>query len=628
MSICSLLFPTNRWVVATAVLIASAVGVRAQDAPPAAPAASANASATLPDYVVSAPMVANQDPVGVLAAPVSVLRFEPRIDLLARNTAETQADVTIRGGTFENSGFKLGAVSLYDPQTGHYFAEIPVAPAMLSAPDVLTGAQNAVSGFNSSVGTVAYGWRPIEQRGQATVSGGPDGYNGQSFYEGWVLPGSPGGVQVASDVEWARSQSDGAIPYGDHDFQRVAGRVQLRSTAGQTDFFAGYQRKFFGWPDLYTPFGVNETEDLQTVLLAANHRWQNTSGDWFEAGAYYRRNRDDYEFDRFVPGEFNPYQHTTWVRGGALHGFEQLADLGVNYSADFMHDNLQSTSLVFGPYTSRSMFKLAVEPEKSFAVSEGVVTLRGGLTYDDSDRDKSALSPVFLAQWQRTPDEKFYLEYSEATQLPTYTALKSSPTGGLFRGNPDLGRETSRNLEAGTGVKTAGWNLDAAVFYRRDDDLVDWTYQQNVFARSANAVNIGTTGVELLAARRTHAYELVFGYSWLHKNADYGTATVDASFYALNFPEHRFTAALTWRLGAGWEVRSDNQYRIMRPDALRSAGGNEALLSSLSLHYLPPASRGWEFSVGADNLWNSSFQEVPSVPASPRQVAASVAVRW
>ena len=147
-------------------------------------------------------------------------------------------------------------------------------------------------------------------------------------------------------------------------------------------------------------------------------------------------------------------------------------------------------------------------------------------------------------------------------------------------------------------------------------------------ARTANAVNIGTAGFEIIASRRTKKYDLVFGYTFLHKNADYGSATVDASFYALNFPKQRLTAALTWRLGAGFEIRSDNEFRVEEPNALRTVGGNEAVLSSLGVYYLPPHLRGWEFSVQADNLWDSDFQEVPSVPAARRQFSASVTRRW
>ena len=81
----------------------------------------------LPAVTVYSPRVANQSPTATFAMPVSALRFEPRVDLQSRNFVENQSDVTIRGGIFENTGFTIGAVSLFDPQTGHYFAEIPVA---------------------------------------------------------------------------------------------------------------------------------------------------------------------------------------------------------------------------------------------------------------------------------------------------------------------------------------------------------------------------------------------------------------------------------------------------------------------------------------------------------------------
>src|SRR5262245_38234113 len=100
---------------------------------------------SLPDFAVLSGQVGNREPAGTMSMPVSGLRFEPRVDVQARNLAEAQADVAIRGGIFENSGFKLGALSLFDPQTGHYFAEIPVAPAMLESPVVLTGGRNALA---------------------------------------------------------------------------------------------------------------------------------------------------------------------------------------------------------------------------------------------------------------------------------------------------------------------------------------------------------------------------------------------------------------------------------------------------------------------------------------------------
>src|SRR6188508_2711709 len=91
----------------------------------------------LPALSINTDRVANEMPATTFAMPVTALLFEPKVDVQARNFAEAQADVSIRGGIFENTGFKLGALALFDPQTGHYFSEIPVAPAMLASPQVL-----------------------------------------------------------------------------------------------------------------------------------------------------------------------------------------------------------------------------------------------------------------------------------------------------------------------------------------------------------------------------------------------------------------------------------------------------------------------------------------------------------
>ena len=594
-------------------------------------AAMADATAdvvVIPDYSVVSANVANPEPVGNAATPVSALRFEPRVDVQARNLAENQADISIRGGTFENSGFRLGALLLSDPQTGHYLAEIPVSPFMLGVPQVLTGLDNAMGGFGANAGTVAYSWRPIDDGGELSLAGGNYHFGRASLYMAEAASPQKGGPVIASDVEWSRSRSDGSVPYGDQAYERVGARFQVRTANTQTDFIAGYQHKFFGWPDLYTPFGVNETENLQTVLLAANTRWQQAGRGYLEVGVFYRRNKDDYEYNRFVPGQFNPYQHTTWARGGSLQGRRESGDWAVNYSVEDMHDNLSSTALVFGPYASRDQLKAVFAPERILHQSTGQWKLQAGGAYDDSNRGGEAFSPLSRVEWQSDSGWRAHLEYSGASQLPTYTALKSSPASGLFRGNQSLGRERSRNLEFGAAAVTAGWSFETAIFHRQDDALVDWTYRRGVTARTANPVDIGTLGLELVARHHTAHTDWVVGYTRLRKDANYGSSLVDASFYAMNFPQDRLTSALTWRLGHGWELRSDNQYRREQPNLLRTTGGNSALLSSIGLHFAPDGKKGWDYSLRVDNLWDSSFQEVPAVPAPRRQVAAEISRHW
>lgn len=590
------------------------------------------AEVELPSISVYSPRVANQVPVATFAMPVSALRFEPRVDVQSRNFAEGQADVSIRGGIFENTGFSIGAVSLFDPQTGHYLAEIPIAPAMLGAPRVTTGAELALDSTNATTGAVTYAWRRIRNTGAASLGGGEFGLTQAEFYQGHTSDRPLFGGTLGADVAWAHSDADGSMRYGDHVFDRVNARVQLATRDTQTDFFAGYQAKFFGWPNLYTPFNSNETENLQTLLFAVNHRRDFGGADFLEMGAYYRRNKDDYAFDRFAPvGPVHPFQHTTWVRGAAVSTRRTVGEIAWNARAEIIADALESTSLTFGSYRHRVLTKLGLVPEKSWALSDGAeIAVKAGATYDDSDRDDAAVSPVFeLARvTSASAVQRMYVSYSEATQVPTYTALKSSPTAGLFRGNPNLGRETSRNLEAGVQGAVEGWTGQAAVFYRQDDDLVDWTFARGVTARSANAVDIATTGVEFVLRRSWQACDLVFGYTWLGKDADYRGAAVDASFYALNYARHRFTAAITARLTSEIEVRMDNELRAQAPNLLRTVGGDDAFISSLGVTYRPARWRRWSFSVQADNLWNSGFQEVPAVPASRRQISGMAGYAW
>jgi len=588
----------------------------------------------LPRVAVVSPRVALQDPAGSFPMPVTALRYEPAVDLESRNLAEGQADVTIRGGIFENTGFRIGGVSLYDPQTGHYFAEIPVAPAMLSAPAIRTGTDNAWLGFNASAGTVDYAWRRVRPGGEWTAAAGQyDSYRA-SVYEGVVGDATIAGRTLAADAEVSRAASDGSRPFGDYRFGRVNGRLQLAGNNSQTDLFYGYQGKFFGWPNLYTPFGSDETENLETVLVALNHRQQWGADDWLETGIFWRRNKDDYAFDRFAPvGPVHPFQHTTWAEGAAVSGQVSFDAFVLGYSAEVLADDLKSTSLVFGRFHSRDYLKLGVVPEKSWKLAERRrLSIRAGATLDDTNRDGAAVSPLAsIALAGARPGggtENFHLSYAKSTQVPTYTALNSSATAGLFRGNPSLGRSVSHNLELGYDRTHGAWQAHVAVFYRRDDRLVDWTFRQGVIARTANPVDIDTGGAEAVWKWSLPRWELVLGYTVLHKRADYGAAVVDGSFYALNFPKQRLTAAVTARLGGGFELRMDNEARVQEPNPLRTAGGNQAVISSLGVFFRPRSTPNLEVALQVDNLWDTNFQELPAVPAPRRMTSLGTTYHW
>jgi vitamin B12 transporter len=616
------------------------------------PAQSAGPDTTveLPPVTVYSPRVANQESTASYATPVSALRYEPLADVQGRNFAEAQADILIRGGTFESTGFSIGALPIYDPQTGHYLAELPVAPAMLGAPGVRTGADNAINGWAGTAGGVSYGWQPVRSGGFISTAAGDNDLFRTEVYAGYTSDKNIAGRTLAADASVAYSEGDGSRTFGDHRFNRYNARLQLADETSQTDLFIGRQDKAFGWVNMYAARNFTtpereEREDLETHLLVLNHKVNfGADGDYLQFGGYLRRNKDHYSIPVF--GAFGHNYHVTDVSGAALDGRVTVAEgTALLYRAGVVADEIGSTSLVVGPtngrYDDRTQYYSGVFAEHVLNPGERrewVAT--AGANYDDSNRDSGEVSPVvkFEARSRISSVRSVYASYAESSQLPTYTTLNNNNAGGLFTGDRDLGRSTSGNFEIGAEIAAKGWDFKTAVFFRRDRDLVDWTFDATTVntpsppppaapptSRTAQAVDIDTLGAELVARRDFGVVALVFGYTFLDKNDD--LAATRGSFYALDYAEHRLTAAIVARLGGGFELRMDNEYRIQEENALRRRN-DDPFISALGLYYAVTAVKGLTLSAQVDNLWNTYYEEVPLVPGARREWSVGARYAW
>ena len=595
-----------------------------------------NSIYTLPTLTVRGQETANIRSAATFKSLVSNLDFDPRMDFQSRNMAEAQGDINIRGGTFEGTGIKVGAASLIDPQTGHYSTELPIAPEMLRKARVYTGAENALRGFNSTAGTIAYQWSPIVNVGSITIGGGNNHLNFQRIhtafkrdlnkYKKW---------KWGAELEYSRSESDGTIKFGDHHFNRSSARFQLIGPTSQTDFFAGYQDKFFGWPELYAaPFGSNETEDLNTQLFLINHKHTYAAEkSYWESALYHRINSDHYIYDRFAPDPDKPYLHKSKITSIAMSGFHAINEAtGVYYASQIMADTIDSNSLTFGNFNSRTNYKLSVLPEYQFNLNEiDNLSLRAGASYDGGNRKRDELSIISDLTWEKVDSngnsQSIYLSYSEASKATGYTALNSNPNGYLFAGNKALSREKSNNLELGGQINRHEWRFEGAIFHRWDKDLVDWTYGSNENNRVANAVDINTFGIELIASKCWHTLETIASYTFLDKDEDYGDEEIIGSFYALNFANHRITLGAIWIPNDIVKVRLDNEWRSQADNPARTSS-SKALYTNISLSIFPPEHDNLELFVTLDNAWDEDYQEVPGTPGRGDQASCGATYRW
>ena len=606
------------------------------ESPKAAYKSENNSIYTLPTLTVKGQETANIRPAATFESIVSNLDFDPRIDFQSRNMAEAQGDISIRGGTFEGTGIKVGAATLIDPQTGHYTTELPIAPEMLSEGRVYTGAENALGGFNSTAGTIAHQWSRIVDVGSTTIGGGNNSLNFQRIHHAFKrdFTKSPEWTWGA-EFEYSRSESNGTIKYGDHAFNRSSGRFQLIGPNSQTDFFAGYQDKFFGWPELYAaPFGSNETEDLITQLFLINHKCTYAAEkSYWESAIYHRINSDHYIYNRSAPDPDKPYLHKSKITSIALSGFHSINEAtGIHYASQLMSDTIDSNSLTFGNFNSRTNYKLSVLPKYTFNLNKiDNLTLRAGASYDADNRKGNELSIITDLIWEKVDyngdSQSIYLSYSEASKATGYTALNSNPNGYLFAGNNALSRERSNNLELGSQINKREWRFEGAVFYRWDKDLVDWTFGSNQNNREANAVDIDTFGIELIVSKRWHTLETIASYTFLDKNEDYGDKEIEGSFYALNFANHRITLGAIWTPHDIVKVRLDNEWRSQADNPARTSG-SQALYTNISLSIFPPEHDKLELFVTLDNAWDEDYQEVPGTPGRGDQVSCGATYRW
>src|SRR5699024_7199241 len=83
-----------------------------------------------------------------------LLAFVGGLDLRQRGPFGGQADVSIDGGTFEQSLVLLNGVKLIDDQTAHIMMNIPISIDAIERVEVLKGAAARIYGVNALTGAI------------------------------------------------------------------------------------------------------------------------------------------------------------------------------------------------------------------------------------------------------------------------------------------------------------------------------------------------------------------------------------------------------------------------------------------------------------------------------------------
>lgn len=565
-----------------------------------------------------------QSPVHTDGGLTDRMAREVRVDLQSRGGSRYQTDITVRGGIFEGTGLMVGGMALFDPQTGHYFSEIPLDPAFFNGASLVTGVENGLRGFNSTAGSIDWQWAGLQPGGEVF------GILGSDSHLGGGLRSAGRAGQLGYEVALSREKGDGSVAMGDFDLKRVSGRLERTVGPGLLRVFGGYLDKFYGWPGMYTGLELNETDAYTVRLLGWQYEQGRAGiGGWHRVGGYWRRISDDYEFMRESPNQ--AFEHQTEVVSLQGDGGMEWEGLDLRYRWVWLRDRIiRSTSLVHGGFKEREYGEGGILGRRTIRTGWGEWSVQGGAAFATSSEDSTVGQPqlgVHFAGESGDFSWQSHIEFSGSSQVPGYTVLNSAENG-LFGGNRELGREMAETLEAGWSWRSGPVSGHIVVFRRDDTDLVDWVYTlEAANSRSAAAVDLEVTGLEGWFRWEGQAGAIEIGYGWLHKEAEYAGVAADASFYVLNYARHRVMATLERRISRNLSGRLTMEYRDHPENALRD-GPDEALYLGAEAVWENCFREGWDLVLRGYNLTGEGFQPLPGTPGPGREGSLTIVYGW
>lgn len=502
-----------------------------------------------------------------------ILRYLPGLDVRTRGANGAQADVSMRGGTFDQVLVMINGVNLTDPHTGHYSLNLPITTDLVERIEVLQGTSANIFGLNAFAGAINIITRAdnsveddlLHQRTTVRMTAGMYGLVNPALSAklqkgDWYLNAS--GEYNRSDGYDAPNPSEKeqtAIRNSDY---RIA-NIYLQTGYRGLDLQLGTQYKDAG-AGMYYGFGSQDQFDATRTAFGSiryRHNWGQWSAD---LQASYRANYDRYE----------------WHRGQRLYGnfhFSQVsaASAKVHYASkigkssiglELRNENIHSTNLgdtinplgqvpnvdgfnlsdlrVLDLVRGKNRLNLNYFAEQAFFWQGLSASL--GLSGNWNNMYGSNLSGGANIGYEYARQSSVYLCANRSLRLPTFTDLYYNAGNQL--GNRELKPEEAWTLSLGTRYikdfqEKGHLQLQADAFYRWGRNIIDWVYtpddqKRPYYAQNWNEVN--ATGLEAALSYQLNQWlrnaKISYAYTWLDLDVD-----KSGSRY-LDYLSHKFVA--------------------------------------------------------------------------------------
>ena len=494
-----------------------------------------------------------------------ILQSVNGVDIRQRGPFGSQADISIDGGSFEQTLVLVNGVKMADPQTAHHALNLPIPLDAIDRIEIIRGPASRIYGINSLTGAInIVTKKPKESFISAHV------YTGSSFKENEEKTSEKyygAGTQIGG--AWHQKKHNHLFFY---NYQKSNGQryntasennklyYQGEYNPGDADHInwsAGYIDNKFGANGFYAAPGDKESQErVKTAFATLSSRHQLTDKLSVSPRISNRYNEDDYRYYRqdFSKARSKHFNNALTAELNAVYQ-TSFGDFGLGIESRWERINSSNIG------THKRENQGAYAEFKTEAIQNLMINVGTYVNYN-SDYGWQVFPGIDLG-YDLDSRWKLVLNAGSSQRIPSFTDLYLKQPGNI--GNPDLTSENAYQVE--TGVKYINNNLiiQGGYFYRSIADFIDWT--REVSTVPYQPFNIGTNKVNGLNTSLRYQigndqdimkYFINIGYNYLRPSIKKEEPGTDSK-YAIESLRHQAIANLTVQ-HREWSLTTSNRF--------------------------------------------------------------------
>ena len=522
------------------------------------------------------------------------LSYTSGVDVRQRGLNGMQADIGIRGGSFEQTLILVNGFKMVDPQTGHHAMNIPFTVNAIDQIEVIKGPATHMFGQSALAGAVNF------------VSN----LSGKTFVKAQSYAGSFGttGINVTMSapikgwnqkISMGFDRSNGYWSNSDFENKQISYEGGASFKKQYLLVMLAYSDRQFGANGYYSNKFPDQWENTQNAFAGLRYNVNFRKATWVNRLST-RTNRDEFRLKRNDPGFYtNRHFSETYSLESILNG-----KFGSNwqYHIGLEHrlEALNSSNLGLRNRQYSSVFGDLVYKIGRLTATTSM------LVFQYSDVPLKVL-PSIQCAYQFNEQNRMYVNLAKSNRIPTYTELYYVDPSNM--GNADLKPEYANSAEVGW-FKNGKLYLEANAFYRQTYNMIDWVRDSSLVIPNPNKwqpVNIAEVRFYGFEGniRKTFNYGAKYKIKFVDVAYTYIQAThvFDANIesrYAYSNLKHQLITKLNFQLSKYGSLQVNYRFlqRVSNP-----------AYQLLDLKVNSESVKGFSFFAEVNNILNTQYVE-------------------